>query len=98
VHVPTGTLSVVVPPADATVTSVNVNVPVAVRKPDALQRISSPPTAASRPEATAGISEATRPASTIVRTADELVRPSIGTILTPAPVGLERLSIEVRCT
>src|SRR3954462_5019460 len=34
VHVPTGTVRVVVPPADATVTSVKVNVPVAVRKPD----------------------------------------------------------------
>ena len=35
-HVPTGTFRVV-PPADATVTNVNVNVPVAERTPDALQ-------------------------------------------------------------
>jgi hypothetical protein len=81
VHVPTGTLRVVVPPADATVTSVNVNVPVAERTPDALQRINSPPVAASPLWATAGIIEATRLASTIFRTTDDLTAPRIGRIL-----------------
>jgi hypothetical protein len=81
VHVPTGTLRVVVPPADATVTSVNVNVPVAERAPDALQRINSPPVAAPRPKATAGIMEATRHPSTTFRTTDDLTSSRIGGIL-----------------
>jgi hypothetical protein len=57
-------LRVVVPPADATVTSVNVNVPVAGRGPAALQMVMMP-VSVGRPKATAGVIAATSTASRI---------------------------------